>query len=182
MGEVVGPEALLRPPLEGGGGRQGREIVPLVGKKGQLVVQPQEAAGGQHPALDLPQLRVQADVPGLPPFVDGVKVPEGVHVDQHLRPGVGLAEGGKPPAVVIVAVGEHGGVHRRQVHPQGFRVGQEAVVGPHVEENLVAGRLDVQTQPVGGAETVLAGGVFQQGHDLHGWLLSRQTSSSRVRP
>ena len=138
------------------------------GKEGQLLVQPHEVGGGHDAALQLPKVRRKADIAGRAVLLQGVEIPEGVGVDVDLRRGVALAEGPDAAAVVIVSVREDGRIHRPQVDAQSVGVLEEAAVRPHVEEDLVMGRLDVQAQPVCRRQAGVTGGVFQQGDDLQG--------------
>ena len=133
VAERVTPEALRRLFLQffhnGGPG----ERIGDVPQKGQLLVQPQARRRGHHPALQLPDVLLQADVPGVLAGHHGVKIAEGVRVRQHVRLAVDLAEGPQAAAVVGVAVGQHRHIHRRQVHAQLFRVFNKGPVRAHVK-------------------------------------------------
>ena len=61
---------------------------------------------------------------------------------------VELEEPAQTVAVVVVAVGQGGQLHSRQVHPQGLGVVREFPRGPGVQQKLFSPVLDVQGQAV----------------------------------
>ena len=165
MGENILPGAVPGPLAQGGAGGQGPDGVRHGAKKPQLIVNG-VLVGGHGEAVQVQGL-VDADVlQAVSPL--GVIIPEGGPVDIDLCPGVHAGEGLQTAAVVIVAVGEDGGIHPLQVHPQGCRVPGKAVVGAHVEEDMMVRRFDVEAQAVAGGQGIGTGGIFKKSGKFHG--------------
>ena len=168
VGEEIGAEAPFRPLLELGGHGPEGPVVLHIGEQGQPVPQVLQLPGEAEAVRRLRRLRREADVARLLPRQDGEIGPQGLPAEENPRPLIDGAKRRQAPAVVRVAVGQHGGVHGGKVDSQGPGVFQEGPVGPHVEEDLAPPGLRVEGEPPGGGEAGTMGGVFQQGDDFHG--------------
>ena len=81
---------------------------------------------------------------------------------------VELQKTGQAAAVVIVAMGDNGCVHRLQVDSQPLGIGGESRACPHIEQNALATGLNQQAQPMLRDQRVGGGGVFDETVDFHG--------------
>ena len=100
-----------------------------------------------------------------------VKVPRcpPLHID--LRPGRQFRQAQEAPGVVVVAVAEHHRVHPGEVQSQGGGIVRKGAGGTGVQQQSVAGGLDVETQPVFMGAPRRAGGVLDERDDPHGPFL-----------
>ena len=138
--------------------------LPGPGDEAQPGFPPQQLRG--HPQI-LP-LSVLADLPallgGLGPQVEGGVVVAG-------------EKGGEAAGVVIVAVGEDGGVGPGQVRPQPGGVFQQSGGGPGVQQAAPAVLLDEKGETVLTAQAGVGGGVLDQRGDFHPKALLSQGES-----
>ena len=101
---------------------------------------------------------------------------EGPRRGVEIGPLVDGEEIGDAAAVVKVPVGEDHGVHLGQGQAHLARVGNKQAVLPHVEEQAVPGRGDVQAQPVLGRKARPGGVLDENVEGDHAWC-SRPTQS-----
>ena len=158
---ILGQCAVLGLDFQLTAGPKGVHLVLHIADEGQLIVDAGVALGVDEPVLKFTECRVQADIAEGEVLLLGVVGAEGVFVDVDFRLVVEAAERAQTAAVVVVAMGQHGDIHRFQVHAQLLGVADELVVGAHVEQNLVFGGLDIQAEAVSGGKVFPLCGIFQ---------------------
>ena len=114
----------------------------------------------------LPQGGGHTDVAPPLPLSEVLRLPHG-GAGVHRRGGIEGQESPQPVGVVIVAVGEDGQLHPRQVHPQGSGVLDEPARGRPVQQDAVSPVGQVEGQAVL-VEQAGGGGILHQNCDAHG--------------
>lgn len=69
--------------------------------------------------------------------------------------------------MVVVAVGEDGDIHRRQINAEHGSIVREKISLSHIKKDLMAGSFDVKAQAVFRRQIRPCSGVFQKNCDLH---------------
>lgn len=114
-----------------------------------------------------PDIPVDPDIPGAL-RVHAEVGPLRTGTDIHRSPAVERKEPAQAVAVVIVSVGQHRRLHRRQVHPQLPGVVGKSSGGAGIQQKPVPPVLDVQGQPVLRRQAAaLRSGIFHQYGNLH---------------
>ena len=83
------------------------------------------------------------------------------------RAGIAAQEGFHTAAVVIMAVGKDGNIHRSKVDAQFLGVFREGIGFSHIEENALTAGFDIKAQSMLRPQVRTAGCILQKYGDFH---------------
>ena len=106
------------------------------------------APGAEHKAFAWQERGIKADVRHVPLRAGGVVRAEGLRLGIYTGAAVERQKRLQPSPVVIVPVGQDGGIHRRKVDPQLDGVFGEQAAGTRIKQQAVLIRLYMEAQPM----------------------------------